>query len=158
MATNQDLSNLINCLNKGKFENNNKIIQINKELSPGVRLMNVKDKNSVGDCPYYFIKEGNIYVGVVQDGGTDLHWYLEEDYRGKDLMYNSLAYYILPDIFRRRCQNEQLITIDEFEVEKNTEKSIRLAKKLGFKQIKEEESIGNRKRYTFKLEKENLFI
>jgi hypothetical protein len=135
--TNEQLDKLINLLNDGGISNSTRI-DILKPLSKGciyTSVCDLKTKALNNTCPYYFIKNSDKYVGVVQNGGSDLHWYLKKAHRGKGLMTSALKNFILPHILSTKF--EQLITIDGGEPQCDFIKSEKIALRVGFKKINE---------------------
>jgi RimJ/RimL family protein N-acetyltransferase len=132
--TNEGLEDLINYINT----NREKIFEFitvdisKKEIVFYVKsfVLNCKIDNTNNFNNFYFIKNENIFIGLVQDGGSDLHWYLKKEYRGHGFMFNSLKEYIIPHIFTTR--EEIHITMNEFDTPDTYEKSKKLAEKIGF--------------------------
>lgn len=83
---------------------------------------------------FYLIKNINdLSIGIIQNGFSDLHWFLKKEYRGNGLMFNALKYHILPHIFNLYPdKKEQKITMDERYTPDTYEKSKKLALALGF--------------------------
>jgi hypothetical protein len=144
--TNEGLNELIDCINY----NLEKIVEIEKrDISKNETVFYVKKlvlnynlDNSKKIEDLYFIKNTNkLFIGIVQDLGSNLHWYLKEEYRGNGSMFKPLKFYILPHIFSLDETKEELrITMDEGYTPETYEKSKALAEKLGFIMTEEEEA------------------
>ncbi len=83
----------------------------------------------------FFIKnENSKYVGMVYLMEDDLHWFIEEQYRGKGYLTKALRSSILFEIFENR--RAQRITIDRNEIgEEMYEASLHVATSLGFEKV-----------------------
>ena len=127
-------------LNKGNDEYIDSII----EISPTVELIKLWDRpfseimqatEKAPPSTVYFIKDGSgLYVGGVQDGGSDLHWVILPECRKKGYLAKSMKGYILPHIF----QNREIlkITIDRGAIGKgNFMASEKVTLALGFKKV-----------------------
>jgi hypothetical protein len=142
--TTDGLDKFINIIN-GEISDKTVKIQIkqtlNKNVFFGVIFLDVESKSAFNDCPYYFVKNDAKFIGIVQNGGSDLHWYIKIKYRGQGHMTKALKKYILPHILKNK--EEQLITINEGAESCLFEKSEKLALRLGFKKINESIHLGD---------------
>lgn len=116
---------------------------------------------------FYFIQMWNsLYVGVVEASISEMHVFLEPEFRNIGLMSKTLREVIIPHMFHRSDTNQLRITIDaDFHGEK-FEKVERSAQLAGFKAKKE---VGDKifeytayrkdfKQFHFSGEKEQLNI
>jgi hypothetical protein len=132
MATDQELKQKIiqankNELNKKEFES----LPSNVDYFVDVIWNGHYNENK----KIYFIKNAkNKYVGIVEDGGNDLHWYILPYNRGNGHLTKALREVILPHLLRDR--DTQRITINEgFIGKKMAIASERIALCLGFKEV-----------------------
>lgn len=92
-----------------------------------------------GPYSFYFIKnEEGIYVATVLVMSSDLHWYVEKNFRGRGYLTSALKQIILYHLFQDRT--EQRISINRSQIgEANFRASENVALSLGFKNINENE-------------------
>lgn len=84
---------------------------------------------------FYFIQsDDHRFVGAIQDGGGDLHWYVARPYRGARLLSNALRRTILPHIAASGRTSQQ-ITINPSIGRANFGASQHLALALGFQLV-----------------------
>lgn len=159
--TNKDLNKFINILNRKKVYDKKVKIQIKETINKENVFWGTifyEKKSPFCKDNYYFIKNKNKFVGIIQDRGNDLHWYLKKEYRGQGIMTTALKNYILPHILKNK--KEQIITTDSREEQCLFEKSNNLALKIGFKKISEEIKYPDKpwssKIYTYKITQKDL--
>ncbi|MBB2145725.1 hypothetical protein GM921_09525 [Pedobacter sp. LMG 31464] len=136
MKTSQ-FQSLLNRLNKRTEHKDIFLSPLSKTVDYGKywdELPTPKMSISSGDGPYsfYFIKnEHGVYVAVVLDMCTDLHWYVGPKHRKKGILTNAMAQVILPDLSTGR--ETQQISIDPQQLsEEEVEASQAVALNLGF--------------------------
>lgn len=113
--TDKSIKKYIDRLNKGQGQ---KTI-FSKHLSENIEVAKVlskqPSKKSISppfEHKLYFIKNSSgVYVGAVNDGGSDLHWYVNPKNRKKGHLTKALKNTILPHIFKEK--KSQLITISK---------------------------------------------
>ena len=95
----------------------------------------IQYKDYFENSKFYFIKNAkNKYVGIVQDGGNDLHWYILPHHRGNGYLTNALRETILPHLLIDKVS--QCITINEGHISKKmADASEKVALSVGFKKI-----------------------
>jgi len=100
-----------------------------------------------GPYDFYLIKnEQGIYLADIVDMRTDLHWYVDEKYRGKGYLTKALKEVILYHLFQNR--NEQRITIDQDAIgDVNFKASEKVALSLGFEKINTKEYLLQNENY-----------
>ncbi|PPZ90522.1 hypothetical protein C3729_12965 [Cloacibacterium normanense] len=91
--------------------------------------------SSDGPDVFYLIKNNeNTFVAIVFDMIRDLHWFVNNDFRGNGHLTKAMEHTIIPHLFLSR--NEQRITIKEIEIGKdNFKASEKVALNLGFEKI-----------------------
>lgn len=89
---------------------------------------------------YFLIKDNDDkYIGAVLDMTHDLHWVVLPKHRKKGHLTKALKQVILPYLLEETVRFEQKISIKRNEIgETNYQNSLRVALKVGFKQIDEE--------------------
>jgi hypothetical protein len=96
---------------------------------------------------FYFVKaKDNRFAGAVfRMGANEMHWYVDEKYRGKGILVGPLRNIILPFIFRLHAdENEQEAGIEPGPFSKI---STKLARKVGFRCVEEKDG---RKKFVLK--------
>ena len=116
---------------------------IKVSIGKNVELAHIWDNggssNSHIPNTYFLIKENNKYVGAVLDMFNDLHWVILPKHRKNGHLSLALTQVILPHILEEMPRVEQKITIKHSELGKiNYQNSLRVALRVGFKQIDEE--------------------
>jgi len=158
----REICKYIDRLNKGNYKES----VFTRSISKNVELAKVwgaepkRTDTVVGlfhSNRFFFIKnEMNEYVGAIYDMGYDLHWYVVPKNRKKGYLSKALEEVILPYIFDERDVQE--ITIVKGSIgRKNYESSLRVAKKLGFKESLSKSNTFELKRDDLDWERVNIF-
>lgn len=119
MATNEKLSSFIDSFNNG-YESFSAIRPLSSDVDY-VEFVEDTDfdkenfDKSVNWYSAYLIKLKNKYVGIIQDGGKDLHIYVKEDFRKKSNLITHLNDVIIPYILRKK--DKQIVTFVNEKVE-----------------------------------------
>ncbi len=116
---------------------------IKVSIGQNVELAHIWDNggssNSHIPNTYFLIKENNKYVGAVLDMFDDLHWVILPKHRKNGHLSQALTQVILPYILEEMPRVEQKITIKRSVLgEINYQNSLKVALRVGFKQIDEE--------------------
>lgn len=142
----REIRKYINRLNSGKSKDLIFVRPISKYVDFAKvwdKQPNIKDNvdTSIDSYNFFFLRnEQNKYVGAVQDGGNDLHWYVVPQSRKQGYLTRALKESILPYIFTR-VRDSQRITIEKNSIgENNYINSKKVAYNLGFKAKNEEET------------------
>ena len=141
--TDQFLKSLLQKLNADETDNLIHLRPLSRSVSfAKVWVRKAEEQKGLNDFdgPYnfYFIKnEEGIYVANIVDMRTDLHWYVEEKFRGHGYLTKTLKEVILYHLFQSR--NEQRITINQDAIgDENFKASENVALSVGFKKINKE--------------------
>lgn len=142
--TDKTLKRLIDRLNQNKTDGKIFIRPLTSVVS-FAKIWDDKPKPTDNICsqdgPYscYFIKdEKGMYVAIVLDMSSNLHWFVLPKYRGKGHLTKALKETILPHLFQSE-REVQRITIDENAIgEENFVASRKIAESLKFTLMKTE--------------------
>jgi hypothetical protein len=138
--TDKHIIQLINKLNR--FPNHKECVKVG--IGKNVELAHIWYQSGFSDShvpyTYFLIKDNNDkYIGAVLDMTHDLHWVVLPKHRKKGHLSQALRNIILPYLLEETDRFEQKITIKRNEIgETNYQNSLRVALKVGFKQIDEE--------------------
>lgn len=145
----KEIKEYIDRLNQNKGKETIFLRQINEYVEVGKvweKEPTIDDDFSVNipSWRFFFIKnEIGRYVGAVLDMTHDLHWYILEEERKKGHLNKALRTAILPYLFYDEYDDREVqrISIDEYGIgESNYQNSKKVATRLGFKPVNEEES------------------
>lgn len=160
--TDREILEYIDRLNNGRSEESIFI----RHISENIYFAKVwpdqsKMTDEIDEYPYsyefFFIKnEQNQYVGAVLDMKIDLHWYIVPSERKKGHLTSALKESILPYLFHKGRENQR-ITIKKNSIgEQNYFNSRKVAEKIGFKPINDDETEFELSRDNFNFQYENL--
>lgn len=112
---------------------------ITKQLAKNIEIAKVWDleeNNSIKPRTFFLIKNKKEYVSAILLMFDDLHWFVHPKHRGKGYLSKALKEVVLPYIFDVLEQDEQKITINNFEIGiDNYKSSEKVALSAGFKKI-----------------------
>lgn len=148
------IKNIVNKLARGDFSNVF-LQQISERVEYGVvwskytthSIVRGKYEKEHKDYFYFIKNHQNIYVGAVlimKANGDDLHCFIKKKHRKKGILTSALKESILPHLLG--FKNEQRITIlYDIDDEDSYYNSKKVAEKVGFKEISEDEYTITRK-------------
>lgn len=163
--TDKEIKEYIDKLNRNEGKETIFLRQINKHIKIG-RVWKKEPKidddfsSTIPSHKFFFIEDDTgRYVGAVLDMSKDLHWYILEEERKKGHLSKALRTAILPYLFYDEYDDREVqrISIDEYGIgESNYLNSKKVAIRLGFKPVNDEESIFELTIDDFNWEYENL--
>lgn len=125
--TNDALQDIIE--NYDNYKNQNLIIDVLISKNITYALYINETQKTLDMSIFYFIKNNNKCIGIVHDLYTDIHAFILEEYRRKNIIFDALKNVILPHIkFRRKKEN----SVEKICASAFTKASFLLMNKLGF--------------------------
>lgn len=115
---------------------------ISRELSDTVEIAKIWEKSvtegtETSIIKVYLIKENSLYIGIVYELEYDLYCYMLPKYRKQGKMGNALIHTILPHLLQQKPILRTELNTSILGSEKNYDVAKRLARKVGFRALVE---------------------